>query len=296
MSMPDYPLPIVEPSDQEKMRELILGALHGTSGNDHEFMVRRKDGQNRWFAVSWQTLLDGNGVPVGTRLSKRDIGDRKAVENELKGYTNYVEELAAIRAQKIVDLEKHRMSLEKLASLGTMAAAIAHEINNPIAGIKNAIRLITDTQSVSEGNASLLCSVDREIDRIAALLSQMHQLCRPTLAPPTQVSVVATLKEVLRNVEAQCAPKTWDVRMMIPAKGEVYARLCEPEFRQVIHNLLLNAMEASPIETEGDGRVLQYECLLCRLTDSGECVPGSRWKGGIIACKCLSLAAPGGRC
>jgi signal transduction histidine kinase len=233
---------------------------------------------------------------VGTRLSKRDIGDRKAVENELKGYTNYVEELAAIRAQKIVDLEKHRMSLEKLASLGTMAAAIAHEINNPIAGIKNAIRLITDTQSVSEGNASLLCSVDREIDRIAALLSQMHQLCRPTLAPPTQVSVVATLKEVLRNVEAQCAPKTWDVRMMIPAKGEVYARLCEPEFRQVIHNLLLNAMEASPIETEGDGRVLQYECLLCRLTDSGECVPGSRWKGGIIACKCLSLAAPGGRC
>jgi two-component system sporulation sensor kinase C len=275
IGMSDYPIPIVDPSDQETMRELIQGAIRGSSGNDYEFMVRKKDGQTRWFAVSWQTLINAHGKPVGTRMSKRDISDRKAVENELKRYTTYVEELAAARAQKIVDLEKRRMSLEKLASLGTMAAAIAHEINNPIAGIKNAIRLISETQSVSDDNALLLRSVDREIDRIAALLSQMHQLCRPTLAPPTKVAVIETLREVLRNVEAQCAPKSLAVRIDAPAESEIVVRLCESEFRQVLHNLLLNAFEASvsgsPLEV--DVRIEDLENLRITIRDHGHGIP-----------------------
>lgn len=275
IEMSDYPIPIVDPRDQEKMRELIRGALRGSSGNDYEFMVRKKNGQTRWFAVSWQTLINAHGKPVGTRMSKRDISDRKAVENELKRYTNYVEELAAARAQKIVDLDKRRMSLEKLASLGTMAAAIAHEINNPIAGIKNAIRLIAETQSVSHDNALLLRSVDREIDRIAALLSQMHQLCRPTLAPPAQVAVIATLREILRNVEAQCAPKVLTVRVDTTVESEIVVRLCESEFRQVLHNLLLNAFEASVSGSllEVDIRIETPENLRITIRDHGHGIP-----------------------
>lgn len=275
MAMTDYPIPMIDPSDQEKMKALIDGAIRGSSGNDYEFMVRKKDGQTRWFAVSWQTLIDAQGNPVGTRMSKRDISDRKAVENELKRYTNYVEELAAIRAQKIVDLEKRRMSLEKLASLGTMAAAIAHEINNPIAGIKNAIRLIGETRSISDENGTLLRSVDREIDRIAAILSQMHQLCRPTLAPPTRVTILATVREVLRNVEAQCAPKTLAVRIESPTVEEIVVRMCESEFRQVVHNLLLNAFEASssggPLEVYV--QVDHPENLRITIRDHGHGIP-----------------------
>lgn len=254
MAMEHYPLSIVDPSDEEKIRALLHGAIQGTSGNDFEFMIRKKNGQKRWFAVSWQTLLDASGMPVGTRMSKRDISDRKAVENELKRYTNYIEELAALRAQKIIDLEKRRMSLEKLASLGTMAASVAHEINNPIAGMKNAIRLIAESDAVSRENTSLLKSVDREIDRIAMLLRQMNQLCRPTVAPATQFDVISTIKEVAGNVEAQCAPKRLQAHIRAPQE-EVHVRLCEPEFRQIVHNLLLNAYEASSADSPLDIQV-----------------------------------------
>jgi two-component system, sporulation sensor kinase C len=263
MEMDDYPIPIVDPSDQAKIRALLHGAIQGTSGNDFEFMIQKKNGQKRWFAVSWQTLLDASGLPVGTRMSKRDISDRKAVENELKRYTNYVEELAALRAQKIVDLEKRRMSLEKLASLGTMAASVAHEINNPIAGMKNAIRLIAESDAVSRENASLLKSVDREIDRIAMLLRQMNQLCRPTVTPATQVAAISTIKEVVSNVEAQCAPKRLQVHIQ-SSQEEVHVCLCEPEFRQIVHNLLLNAYEASLADSPLEIQVYR--------TDSGNLV------------------------
>ncbi|MCU0707315.1 MAG: PAS domain-containing sensor histidine kinase [Pirellula sp.] len=254
MAMEDYPIPIIDPSDQEKIRALLHGAIQGSSGNDFEFMIQKKNGPKRWFAVSWQTLLDANGIPVGTRMSKRDISDRKAVENELKRYTNYVEELAALRAQKIVDLEKRRMSLEKLASLGTMAATVAHEINNPIAGMKNAIRLIAESDAVSQDNASLLKSVDREIDRIAVLLRQMNQLCRPSVTPASKFDVIETIKEVVRNVEAQCAPKHLQVHIQA-SQDDVCVCLCEPEFRQIVHNLLLNAYEASPVDQSLEIRV-----------------------------------------
>ena len=134
--------------------------------------------------------------------------------------------------------------MQKLAALGEMAASIAHEVNNPIAGMKNAIRLVLDTPNISNSSHELLTCVDREIDRIASLMRQINRLCRPTISQPTPLYLPQLIQEIIQSVESQCNSK----QIVTNVSGferikEVWT--CEPELRQILHNLILNAYEAS---------------------------------------------------
>jgi len=146
----------------------------------------------------------------------------------------------------ILELEKKKLHNQKLAAMGQMAASIAHEINNPLAGVKNAIKLVGQQPSLSDSARELLGCVDKEIDRIAKLVEQFHQLCRPTVGQRVEVDLKRLLREVIASVEAQCVNKKLHVQW-VDWPNAFVAKLHEPELRQILHNLLLNAFEASSV-------------------------------------------------
>lgn len=84
MTRTDFFQAIVDPEDLERILRSFDGAMRGTSGNDVEFRVRRKDGRRVWCAVSWQPIFGTDGLLLGHRSSIRDIERRKAVEEELR--------------------------------------------------------------------------------------------------------------------------------------------------------------------------------------------------------------------
>jgi len=84
MSMKNYPEEVVHELDRERIVRAFKSAVGGSTGNNIEFRVNRKDGNVIWCAVSWQPIYDNHGVSLGHRESIRDITERKEAQLELE--------------------------------------------------------------------------------------------------------------------------------------------------------------------------------------------------------------------
>lgn len=258
LTMKDYPLPLVTENDRAKIADVMRDAISGGSGNDIEFQVAHRNGQTCWAAVSWQPMYDQNQGHLGFRASIRDVTERRQLRETLRLHNRQLEQMVEERTAKIAQLEEHRLQMEKLAALGQMAAGVAHEVNNPLAGIRNAFALFKENLRSDDENYELLELIDREIERISSITHQLYQLYRPSQQAPRifdllhAVTDVVTLAEPLarRNrvrVDVQRLSLVQDDEL---SETEVFLR--EGEVKQVLLNIVRNAIQASPVS----GRVV----------------------------------------
>lgn len=244
-AMEDYPLALVLPDDRDSIAAILAAAREGSSGNDAEFRILHRDGSTRWAAVSWQPMSMPQQGRHGFRTSVRDTTERRKLRDQLRLYAEHLEQLVQERTLRIQQLERHRRKIEKLAALGQLAAGVAHEINNPLAGLRNAFELIKADLQPQHPHFELLELIDREIERVGSIIHQMYQLYgrapqRPTEFDPAQAvqEVVELLGRVARNR---------GVSLRHEAAEELpLARLPEGEVKQVLYNLIQNAIQASP--------------------------------------------------
>ncbi len=129
----------------------------------------------RWFLMHATPLSSGMG---GVIVAHVDITERKLAEERLR------------------EAERLRAEAEKLAVTGRMAAEVAHEINNPLAGIKNSFRLIKDAVPADHPDRDMVGRIEREIDRIANIVRQMYQI----YSPRTEKLIDIPVGEIVRNV------------------------------------------------------------------------------------------------
>jgi len=258
LKMSDYPLPLVAAGDRDKLRNILRDAIARGSGNDVEFQVAHRDGSSRWAAVSWQPMYDHAERHRGFRASVRDVTEPHHLREELRMHNQRLEQLVQERTAKIAQLEEHRLKIEKLAALGQMAAGVAHEVNNPLAGIRNAFALIKNSLSADSENYELLELIDREIERIRSITHQMYQLYRPSQQSPRRFDLRRTVADVILLVE----PLTTKHQVQIDVEpgdcmgdaelGPAEVILREGELKQILLNLVRNAIQATP----PGGRVL----------------------------------------
>jgi PAS domain S-box-containing protein len=99
MVMSDYPMCLIYKEDRDRIGRAFKSALEGSTGNDVEFRIERKDGKIIWVAMSWQPIYDEKGNSLGHRESIRDITSRKKAEQALKKAEQEKEaELQALKA------------------------------------------------------------------------------------------------------------------------------------------------------------------------------------------------------
>ncbi len=90
MAMNDYPEAVVYEQDCNRVIKAFQSAIRGSTGNDVEFRIVRRDGKTIWVAISWQPIYDDKGHSLGHRESIRDITSRKEAEEALKKAKNEI--------------------------------------------------------------------------------------------------------------------------------------------------------------------------------------------------------------
>jgi len=244
-AMEDYPLALVLPEDRVSIAAILAAAREGSSGNDAEFRILHRDGSTRWAAISWQPMSMPQQGHLGFRTSVRDTAERRKLREQLRLHAEHLQQLVQERTARIQQLERHRRKIEKLAALGQLAAGVAHEVNNPLAGLRNAFELIKADLTPQHPHFELLELIDREIERIGAIIHQMYQLYGRAPQGATEFDLAQAVRDVVELL-SRVARKRGVSLHRETADGLPRVRLPEGEVKQVLYNLIQNAIQASP--------------------------------------------------
>jgi len=207
------------PPELHYEEEEILTRLRAGKRIDHyETRRRRKNGETVEVSVTISPIRDESGRVIGASKIARDISDRKRIERLL-------------------------VQSEKLAATGRMAAAIAHEINNPLESLMNLIFLAR--QQCPEGSKGhrYLLTAEEELERVSHIARQTLGYYRDT-GSPVEVHLHDLIENVLtvyrsRLISAGISVDTRfnDLQKIIVSKGEML---------QVFSNLIANAVDSMP--------------------------------------------------
>lgn len=142
-----------------------------------------------------------------------------------------------------VAMEQHLRRVDRLASIGEMAARIAHEIRNPLASVSGSIQILQEELSLEGANRRLMEIVVRETRRLNGLLTDFLSFARPEHSKPRKMDLSRTLTETLTLFMEQ-ARSSCKLNVQISPGLIIHAD--SKKLRQVVWNLLNNALEAMP--------------------------------------------------
>ncbi len=224
---------------EERMAEVFR---EGTS--DAEADLVTKDGRRIPYYFTG-SLREFNGKPhlVGLGI---DITERKRAEAELAKYREHLEELVERRT---LELEHSRAKLrqsERLASLGTLAAGIAHEINNPVGGILVAAQNIRDLQQRPDTGHLVdecLSTIASHAERCGHITKRVLQFAgqHKSDRQPGNINIMVARSAQLVSTYAQEHGAEVDLEL---ADGLDLVTADQFEIEQVLVNLIRNAVES----------------------------------------------------
>jgi two-component system, NtrC family, sensor kinase len=182
----------------------------------------------------------------------RSIGEQAAlaVRNAqlhaaLQSYAQNLEEMVDVRTRELRTAQAQLIQSEKLAALGQLAAGIAHEVNNPLQPVLNFLE--DAIEDIGEGrpvDPEGLRMAESEVQRIKIIVSRLLDFARPTTSEASEVNLPSVVREVLILVRNQLARTKVSARTEIKEAPAVVGS--PTQIKQVVLNLILNALEAMP--------------------------------------------------
>ncbi|MHB0949915.1 MAG: two-component system sensor histidine kinase NtrB, partial [Gemmatimonadaceae bacterium] len=181
-------------------------------------------------------------------------------------------------------LETLRLRAERLEGVAELAASLAHEIKNPLAGIRSAVEQLSRMAAAGDDERVLTSLVIRESDRLSRLLSEFLDFARVRVTRLEPVDLVQVAEDAVALVAAHPERAEGVTIACVAAQRPVIVAGDDDLLHRAVFNLLLNAVQATP--PGGDVRIAV-------LTESQEAlppVPGA--KDGVVALR-VSDTGPG---
>jgi two-component system sporulation sensor kinase A/two-component system, sporulation sensor kinase E len=183
----------------------------------------------------------------GTREVRGSIADREVLMRysvRALGDTGGV----LVRVEDLVDADSEEevfRNTERLISLGELSARVAHEIRNPLTGVRTTVQFVTSKLRAGDSRRDDLNDVLKELDRIEQIITDLLLFARPQAARPVPTDVREILDKVLDNLDMRCREASVEVARDFDE--ELPNVLIDPDMaQQVFLNLGINALQAMP--------------------------------------------------
>src|SRR5579859_4394218 len=208
----------IVPEDRQQVQRAITEALASKGEYEVQYRVHFADKSLHWLEARGRTILI-NQTPVRMLGAAMDVTSRKASEQALR-------------------------QSEKLAATGRLAASIAHEINNPLASVMNALYILRTNPKMPEPMLAFVRTAEEELARVVHITKQTLGFYRE-ISSPVMSSVPQLFEEVLAAYDSRIEQARITVHRKFADVGPLAA--FPSELRQVFSNLVLNAIEASSL-------------------------------------------------
>jgi PAS domain S-box-containing protein len=188
-----------------------------------EIRNRAKDGSHYWVDTTIVPFLDADGKPRQYLAIRSDITQRKAAEAKL------AEQSA-------------------LAQLGQLAAVVAHEVRNPLAGVRGTLQVLRDRGGTDDGDRLVMDAMIARIDVLNAKVGDILRFARPRSPVIEPVDLRGVLTDAVASAQAAAAGTPTPI--VLPDRS-VWISADREMLRDVLLNLLMNACQAgsqTPIE------------------------------------------------
>jgi PAS domain S-box-containing protein len=250
----------VHPDDKDRIQDAWSSALATDRLSEVQCRLRRSDGAYRWFQMYAQTALDAQGKVIRWYGLLLDIDERKRIEENLRS------------------METQLTRATRIATVGEFAAAIAHEINQPLAAIvangHACLRwLSAEPPALPRANEAAERIV-RDGKEAGEVVRRIRALFRGSDVEQVQLDLNEVIREVVRLLEHEAARKQVVMETAM-AQGLPKVDGDRVQVQQLVFNLMTNAIEAMESEAGGARRLfirsrqLSRESVLIEVQDSG---------------------------
>ncbi len=220
-------------------RRLRIGADHVQAG-------ARQDRMIMGIEIVWQEIERRARAARVPDVDAKLRSFHKLLTLELAVMLDSYKEHYADRVRKSERsaVEEKLTRAEHLAEIGQLAASLAHEIKNPLAGISGAIQIIRDSMPADDPHQPIVTEILGQIRRLDATVKDLLQYARPTPPRLSEFSLDQKVARVLQVLREEPALRQIRVECeVVPLGVSVYAD--DAQIEQLIFNLLLNAAHAS---------------------------------------------------
>ncbi len=145
-------------------------------------------------------------------------------------------------------LQTQIKTTEKMATIGELAAGIAHEIRNPLGAMKGFAEILQKKLVQLPDAQEMVADIASEIEILNKIVTNFLVFAKPTSLDSQETQLSEAVQGVLPLIEKEAEAK--QIRVVFKKKKELFLRLDVEQFRRAILNLALNAIQASPREKE----------------------------------------------
>src|SRR5262245_39297893 len=209
-----------------------------------ELRNRAKDGSIYWVDTTIVPFLNADGKPYQYVAIRHDITQLKLAEEEI--------------LRQAAELQR----AAQLSFIGELAAGLAHEVKNPLAGIQGAVDILIRRRDANDPEHEALEGVRHQVERIDSTVRALLDRARPRSLKPNRTSLTGLTQRAVNLARAQLTGRGLTNRVEIefdPPLDDIVLSADAASLEDAVLNLIINAIEALEDEGQVAVRIRRFE-------------------------------------